>query len=294
MRAVGWPETPLLLPDSHIGFHVVSASRPRKLVASRPDGEQIQHSRLSADDSSIGLLSTPKISEWGTVFALLKTPSLTMGATPVAQRGGATLWLSPHPQASSVGHAVEWVDPHEWLLIASHVTTERVWWDVLGWGTGAGSTVDAPNGTDLHDNGLTFIASHEPLVIATLQFHGRTFGHDELMGFADSKTLPSEPSKVWLPSRPSLSDSLSILGSIEPAHSWDASSTRARKRAVQIIPTRGHSWRSEVKVPAGTVELQLGTNGDGFVMNATTPVLAQHEPIRSLMNTPFPNDDSTD
>jgi hypothetical protein len=293
VRAAGWPDTPSPLPDSTTGFTVTSGTRPRKVTFSTSDGADLQRPRLTATDAAIGLFSTPRILDWGTVFTLIKTPSLASGATPVAQRGGATLWLSAHAQASSVGHSVEWVEPGEWLLIASHVTTERVWWDVLGWGNGAGSTVDAPNCAQLRDNGLTLIAVHEPLVVATMQFHSRTFGHEELMNLADSKSIPSDPATVWIPQVSTTFDpAISVLGSLEPAHSWDASSSRARKRAVQIVPTTGNSWRAELKTPSTPVEVLIGGSGDGFAITATAQVApTTFEPVRSLMNTPFPVDE---
>jgi hypothetical protein len=281
-----------MVPDASTGFTVVGATRPRKVTVAHDDRGELHHSRLSASDTAVGLFSTPVIRDWGTVFALIKSPSLSTGPMPIAQRGGATLWLSPNVQESSVGHAVDWVNPGEWVLIASHVTTERVWWDVLGWGTGTGSTIDTPNRDHLKDNGLTLLAVDEPLVVAALQFHGRTFGHDELLGFADARTLPNDPWRLWLPTGAD-HHACSVLGSLNPALSWDAASTRVRKRAVQLTPTTGHSWRSEIKTPIGTSEARLG-GGDGFVFVAQRPLQVDTEPMRSLMNTPFPEDDELD
>ncbi len=290
MRAVGWPDQILPPPDTTVGFTVVSDVRPRAVDLFDCGGQSIERTRLTAHDSTVGLLSTPKSLGWGTVFTLIKSPSLQGGPVPIAQRGGATLWFSREAVLSSGGHAVEWVDPGQWYLVASHVTTERVWWDVIGWGTGAGSTVDASCGAQLRDNGLTLIALNEPLVVATMQFHSRTFGHDELMGFADQRLLPSDPTIRW-----NLHDSVladMVVGSVEPAPSWDATSLRSRKRAIQIVPVAGAAWRSESKTPRGTIEVCIGRSGDGFVISVDSPApTPTYEPMPSLMNTPFPNDD---
>ena len=96
----------------------------------------------------------------------------------------------------------------------------------------------------------------------------------------------------WIPNAAAPDPSISVLGQLEPAHSWNASSSRARKRAVQLVPTTGQSWRSEMKTPSTPVEVLLGGSGDGFAVNATAQVKPTvSEPVWSLMNTPFPVDE---
>ncbi len=287
MRAVGWPSTPLLIPDANSTFTITSATRPRVVTLVDANSRELETARLAKSDLSIGLLSTPRINDWGTIFCLIKAPSLGSGPVPIAQRAGATLWFSHGHAASGDGHPVEWVEPGEWYLVASHVTTERVWWDVVGWGSGWGTTLDTPIREGIKDTGLTLIALGEPLAVATMEFYDRTFGHDEVMTLADHKSESMQPTVRW----DLFDDTLSVFGSREPALSWNATSPRSKKRAVSIVPTRGGTWRSEVKVPAGTTNLLIGKSGDGFVMNAATLTETKIEATVSLMNTPYPNDD---
>jgi hypothetical protein len=298
MAAYGWSTTPLLVPDSASSLTIVAANRPRDITLTDSTGTDLTSNlgrpRLEKSDLSVGLLSTPRINDWGTIFAIVKAPSLGNGPVPVAQRCGATLWFSHGHEPSADGHAVEWVEPGEWYLIASHVTTERVWWDIVGWGSGWGSTIEAEVRVGIKDNGLTLIAFGEPLTVASLEFHDRTFGHDEVMSLADSKTIGFAPTIKWnLNNETSETnkDVLTVLGSCQPALSWDATSTRSKKRAVSIMPTRGFSWRAETKVPIGSTNVLLGRSGDGFVLSAASPKVVPSETVVSLMNTPYPQDD---
>jgi hypothetical protein len=292
MAAYGWSTTPLLVPDSASSLTIIAANRPRDITLTNVDGTDLTPNlgrpRLEKSDLSVGLLSTPRINDWGTIFSIVKAPSLRNGPVPIAQRCGATLWFSHGHEPSADGHAVEWVEPNEWYLIASHVTTERVWWDVVGWGSGWGSTIDAAVRVGIKDNGLTLIAVGEPLTVASIEFHDRTFGHDEVMSLADSKAIGSEPTVKWDLTNGGI---LTVLGSHQPALSWDATSTRSKKRAISIMPTRGLSWRAETKVPIGTTNVLLGRSGDGFVLSAATPKVVRSETVVSLMNTPYPQDD---
>jgi hypothetical protein len=287
MHSIGWPSSPLLVPDATSTFTIASGTRPRSITLTDVEGKELSTARLTSSDLAVGLLSTPRHTDWGTIFSVVKAPSLASGPAPIAQRAGATLWFSHGHIESADGHAVEWVEPGEWYLVASHVTTERVWWDIVGWGSGWGSTVDAPIRTGIKDNGLTLIAVDEPLVVASMEFYDRTFGHDEVMSLADNRSLGLEPTLRW----DLFDESLDVFGSREPSLSWNATSARSKKRAISVLPRRGNVWQAEAKVAVGTTNVLIARSGDGFVLSAATPVAAHRETIVSLMNTPYPSDE---
>jgi hypothetical protein len=289
MRTVGWPQAPNLLPDDTTQLTVVAPSRPRSMLLLDSNGTELVKPRLTQRDADIALLTTPRNNDWGTMLALIKAPSLSAGPVPVAQRAGATLWFAPsgHDAQPAPGHAVEWVTPGDWYLVASHLSTERHWFDIIGWGTGWGSTVEFDLTPALVDTGLTFIGVAEPIVLARLCFHNRTFTHDEIVAQADQRTLPGDPIITWDLNDPALS----IVGTRTPALSWDAATPRSKRRAVQVVPARTTVWETECKVPAKPTAAQLNKAGDGFMVCGSAPRIVHHEPTISLMNTPYPNED---
>ena len=295
MRAVGWPHAPDLSPDETARLTVVAGVRPRQVTASDLNGNELGRLRLAEREADIAMLTLPQNNEWGTMLALVKAPSLAAGPVPVAQRAGATLWFATteQPLQSTAGHAVEWVDPGEWYLVASHLSTDFHWWDVVGWGTGWGSTIEAELRQGHADTGLSFIGVGEPIVMAKLCFHNRTFSHDEIVTQADVKMFPGDPTITWDVSSGAADEALSITGQPEPTHSWDAASARSKRRALKIVPVRVPVWGGELKVRSSCTTVRINRGGDGFVVSGTTPRHVPGGRTLSLMDTPYPVDDDT-
>ncbi len=289
MRAVGWPQSPFLSSDETACLTVVAGAKPRQVQLQNSAGADVGRVRLAEHHADIALLSTPRNTEWGTMLTLLRAPSLVAGPVPVAHRAGATLWFASGTPTgpSSPGHAVEWVEPGEWYLVASHLSTERHWWDIVGWGTGWGSTIEAELHGALVDNGLILIGVGEPIITAKVCFHNRTFSHDEVVSQADVRLFPGDPAITWNLS----DDTLATIGTRQPALSWDATSARSRRKALQVVPARVPVWASDVKVPQGTVVVQINRSGDGLVVSAAPRRSELAGRTVSLMDTPYPVDD---
>ncbi len=289
MRSVGWPHSPFLSSDETARVTLVAGARPRQVLLQDRNGTDLGRLRLGEEQADIALLTTPRNNDWGTMLTLLRAPSLVAGPVPVAQRAGATLWFASGTPSGPTcpGHAVEWVDPGEWYLVASHLSTERHWWDVVGWGTGWGSTIEAELHSAHTDNGLTLIGVGEPIVAAKVCFHNRTFSHDEVVSQADVRLFPGDPTITW-----DLTDeTLQVLGTRQPALSWDAPTARSKRKALQVLPARVPVWEAEVKVPSGLVVVQINRTGDGFVVSGAPRRSEQSVATVSLMNTPYPADE---
>jgi hypothetical protein len=297
--SIGWSSSPTPLVGSIATAFVVAPTRPRKIEvlhgAQPSDGGTLRPTSLS-----LGVMFLPALPHWGTHLLVVQAPHVDEEPTPIAHRAGSTLWFANSPLKGRVAHPIEWVEPGTWYLVASHVTTERTWWDVISWGEGAGITIDAPLYDNVEDTGLAVMTHNRPLTIAAIEYHNRTFGHEEMLSIADAKELPEQPMYRWVPTVGANGSMWAgeteqltphLLGSLQPAHSWNASSARARKRALTMMPIKTPAYEMDVLVHPGPTTIRFGRGNTGFVVYGERPVDGPDEPMVSLLNTPYPDDE---
>jgi hypothetical protein len=310
LRPTAWPDHPAPPIGSTTTITIVASTKPRDTAVQLPGSDATPIKlRLRRSHEYAGVLTVPVLDNWGTHFALVQAPPLALAPTPVAQRAGSTLWFSPEPFPSRIGHSVEWVEPGRWYLIGSHVTTERVWWDVVSWGDGAGGTVDSPIHEALPDIGCSLLATREPLTIAAIMLVNRTFAHDDVVALADARELPFDPAYHWVPRKvdgnlhlvdktsPSAQRAhdprgvIPVLGALKPSPSWDATPARPSKRAAALHPIEQHTWNADLPVGGGQTVVHIGRSGAGFVVSGEEEPMTADTPMVSLFDTPYPEDD---
>jgi hypothetical protein len=287
-------------PGEEITVTVVSDSGSPSIELVDRTGEPIPRGQQKPIEANYGWLKVPHIEEWGTIFTLLKAPSDLSVPLPIAQRGGSTLWFADSPIPTSGPQLTEWVEADHWYVVASHVSTDHVWWDVAEWGGGFGSTLSVETPTESPDTPLLFIAAGQPLTIATLQFFNRTFGHDETMSFADGRVIPGDAASVWnldpensqLVERDGTTQPMVISVNAQLAHSWNSTGPRARKRAVEICPSnqvasKRFTFTAET---VGTYTVRLSKRNYAFA-EVATPTQRTSSPMVSLIDTPMPAED---
>jgi hypothetical protein len=78
------------------------------------------------------------------------------------------------------------------------------------------------------------------------------------------------------------------IGTLVACHSWDATSTRARRRADRLEPTPTHAYELDVLVHPGPNVVQLGKSRNGLVVYDDLVTETADEPMVSLLDTPTP------
>lgn len=324
MTLFAWTSTPAFEHRSQV-LAVSTTDVTTIRNSTRGANIKIRRRELEPVDPAPGWVHIPTVELWGTTFVVVRMPHEFPANRPIplCHRAGSTLWVSTSTPLVAGRNVVEAVEAGRWFLIGVHTGSEHIWWDIAEWGGGSAVTLPVNRSELADDDGLIIVSHLGDLLLEKAAFYSRTYGHDDTLAYAEAREFPHEPTSEWkFDPRLLLDDhtvadrfgrhpAATIQGSINTSRPWGVGQ-RARRSAIVLGPYPDAAPMGEHgRVPTGTISV-VTAEVTGDLRDVTCVVTLKSEsgekttvdlaappstPIEatemvSLMNTPYPTDDT--